>query len=200
MAPETEPRPFFVSWGGQSERLRMLCSPASRGASYRMPGSCSRILLAWPPSSPCLAAVFSLSGRRLLLIYNTRARDSATDCLLSVMEMARRRHFVPRGLSLGRQGKARCLLLVLPMLSFLKIRAFQSSWRASWRHLWLPWANLTVGFQKVCKSARIRAEWRWKCGQTSMKTVGLYIFLAAAEHLSMKKSIFAYRLQKCGHV
>lgn len=146
------------------------------------------------------ASVFSLSGRRLLLIYNTRARDSATDCLLSVMEMARRRHFVPRGLSLGRQGGASCFLLVLPMLSFLKIRVFQSSWRASWRHLWLPWANLTVGFQKVCKSARIRAEWRWKCGQTSMKTVGLYIFLAAAEHLSMKKSIFAYRLQKCGHV
>lgn len=146
------------------------------------------------------APVFSLFDRRLLLIYNTRARDSATDCLLSVMEMARRRHFVPRGLSLGRQGGARCLLLVLPMLSFLKIRVFQSPWRVSWRHLWLPWANLTVGFQKVCKSARIRAEWRWKCGQTSMKTVGLYIFLAAAEHLSMKKSIFAYRLQKCGHV
>lgn len=146
------------------------------------------------------APVFSLSDRRLLLIYNTRARDSATDCLLSVMEMARRRHFVPRGLSLGRQGGARCLLLVLPMLSFLKIRVFRSPWRASWRHLWLPWANLTIGFQKVCKSARIRAEWRWKCGQTSMKTVGLYIFLAAAEHLSMKKSIFAYCLQKCGHV
>lgn len=147
-----------------------------------------------------MAPVFYLSDRRLLLIYNTRARDSATDCLLSVMEMARRRHFVPRGLSLGRQGGARCLLLVLPMLSFLKIRVFRSPCRASWRHLWLPWANLTVGFQKVCKSARIRAEWRWKCGQTSMKTVGLYIFLAAAEHLSMKKSIFAYRLQKCGHV
>lgn len=48
------------------------------------------------PSSPCLAAVFSL--------YNTRARDSAIGCLLSVREMARRRHFVPRGLSLGRQG------------------------------------------------------------------------------------------------
>lgn len=158
MAPETEPRPFFVSWGGQSERLRMLCSPASRGASYRMPGSCSRILLAWPPSSPCLAAVFSLSGRRLLLIYNTRARDSATDCLLSVMEMARRRHFVPRGFPLGRQGGASCLLLVLPMLSFLKIRVFQSLWRTSWRHLWLPWANLTVGLQKVCESARIRVE------------------------------------------
>lgn len=146
------------------------------------------------------APVFSLSDRRLLLIYNTRARDSAIGCLLSVMEMARRRHFVPRGLSLGRQGGARCLLLVLPMHSFLKIRVFQSPWRASWRHLWLPWANLTIGFQKVCKSARIRAEWRWKCGQTSMKTVGLYIFLAVAEHLSMKKSIFAYRLQKCGHV
>lgn len=158
MAPETEPRPFFVSWGEQGERLRMLCSPASRGASYRMPGSCFRLLLVWPPYSPCLASVFSLSDRRLLLIYNTRARDSATDCLLSVMEMARRRHFVPRGLSLGRQGKARCLLLVLPMLSFLKIRAFQSSWRASWRHLWLPWANLTVGLQKVCESARIRVE------------------------------------------
>lgn len=146
------------------------------------------------------APVFSLSDRRLLLIYNTRARDSATDCLLSVMETARRRHFVPSGLSLGRQGGARCLLLVLPMHSFLKIRVFRSPWRASWRHLWLPWANLTIGFQKVCKSARIRAEWRWKCGQTSMKTVGLYIFLAAAEHLSMKKSIFAYHLQKCGHV
>lgn len=145
------------------------------------------------PYSPCLTVVFSL-------YYNTRARDSATDCLLSVMEMARRRYFVPRGLSLGRQGGARCLLLVLPMLSFLKIRVFRSPCRASWRHLWLPWANLTVGFQKVCKSARIRAEWRWKCGQTSMKTVGLYIFLAAAEHLSMKKSIFAYHLQKCGHV
>lgn len=158
MAPETEPRPFFVSWGGQSERLRMLCSPASRGASYRMLGSCSRILLAWPPYSPCLAAVFSLSDHRLLLIYNTRARDSAIGCLLSVREMARRRHFFPRGLSLGRQGGASCLLLVLPMLSFLKIRIFQSPGRASWRHLWLPWANLTVGFQKVCKSARIRAE------------------------------------------
>lgn len=56
------------------------------------------------PYSPCLAAVFSLPGRRLLLIYNTRARDSATGCLLSVRVMARRRHFVPRGLSLGRQG------------------------------------------------------------------------------------------------
>lgn len=134
------------------------------------------------PYSPCLASVFSLPGRRLLLIYNTRARDSAIGCLLSVREMARRRHFVPRGLSLGRQGGASCLLLVLPMLSFLKIRIFQSPGRASWRHLWLPWANLTVGFQKVCKSARIRVEWRWKCGQTSIKTVGLYIFLAVAEH------------------
>ena len=108
---------------------------------FSLPGR--RLLLAWPPSSP---------------LYNTRARDSAIGCLLSVREMARRRHFVPRGLSLGRQGKARCLLLVLPMLSFLKIRAFQSSWRASWRHLWLPWANLTVGLQKVCESARIRVE------------------------------------------
>lgn len=134
------------------------------------------------PYSPSLAPVFSLSDHRLLLIYNTRARDSATDCLLSVMELARKRHFVPRGLSLGRQGEARCLLLVLPMLSFLKIRVFRSPWRASWRHLWLPWANLTVGLQKVCESARIRAEWRWKCGQTSIKTVGLYIFLALAEH------------------
>lgn len=185
MAPETEPRPFFVSWGGQSERLRMLCSP---------------LPVVHHIACRAHAPVFSLSDRRLLLIYNTRARDSATDCLLSVMEMARRRHFVPRGLSLGRQGGARCLLLVLPMLSFLKIRVFRSPWRASWRHLWLPWANLTIGFQKVCKSARIRAEWRWKCGQTPMKTVGLYIFLAAAEHLSMKKSIFAYHLQKCGHV
>ena len=185
MAPETEPRPFFVSWGGQSERLRMLCSP---------------LPVVHHIACRAHAPVFSLSDRRLLLIYNTRARDSATDCLLSVMEMARRRHFVPRGLSLGRQGEARCLLLVLPMYSFLKIRVFQSPWRASWRHLWLPWANLTIGFQKVCKSARIRAEWRWKCGQTSMKTVGLYIFLAVAEHLSMKKSIFAYHLQKCGHV
>lgn len=108
--------------------------------------------------SPCLAAVFSLSDHRLLLIYNTRARDSATGCLLSVMELARRRHFVPRGLSLGRQGGARCLLLVLPMLSFLKIRVFQSLWRASWRHLWLLWENLAVGLQKACKSARIKVE------------------------------------------
>ena len=177
--------PFLCVWHGLSGRLCVLRGPDSvvchiAGRAY--------------------APVFSFSDRRLLLIYNTRARDSATDCLLSVMEMARRRHFVPRGLSLGRQGGARCLLLVLPMLSFLKIRVFRSPWRASWRHLWLPWANLTIGFQKVCKSARIRAEWRWKCGQTSMKTVGLYIFLAVAEHLSMKKSIFAYRLQKCGHV
>ena len=177
--------PLLCVWHGLSGRLCVLRGPASvvchiAGRAY--------------------APVFSLSDRRLLLIYNTRARDSATDCLLSVMEMARRRHFVPRGLSLGRQGGARCLLLVLPMHSFLKIRVFRSPWRASWRHLWLPWANLTIGFQKVCKSARIRAEWRWKCGQTSMKTVGLYIFLAVAEHLSMKKSIFAYRLQKCGHV
>ena len=71
-----------------------------------------------------MAPVFYLSDRRLLLIYNTRARDSATDCLLSVMEMARRRHFVPRGLSLGRQGGARCLLLVLPMLSFFENQSF----------------------------------------------------------------------------
>lgn len=134
------------------------------------------------PYSPCLAIVFSLSCSRLLLIYNTRARDSATDCLPFVKEMEWRRHFVPRDLSVGRQGEARCLLLVLPMLSFLKIRVFQSLWRASWRHLWLLWANLTVGFQKVCESARIRVEWRWKCGQTSIKTVGLYIFLAVAEH------------------
>lgn len=61
------------------------------------------------PSSPCLAAVFSLPGRCLLLIYNTRARDSAIGCLLSVREMARRRHFVPRGLSLGRQGGSQLL-------------------------------------------------------------------------------------------
>lgn len=110
------------------------------------------------PSSPCLAIVFSLSCSRLLLIYNTRARDSATDCLLSVMELARKRHFVPRGLSLGRQGETRCLLLVLPMLSFLKISVFQSLWRASWRRLWFPWANFAARLQKAGKSARIRVE------------------------------------------
>lgn len=126
------------------------------------------------PYSPCLTVVFSLYiyaregfGNRLLVVCNGNGTETSFRSPRFVVGVA-------RGSLVSPAGAANAPLL--------KIRAFQSLWRASWRRLWFPWANFAARLQKAGKSARIRAEWRWRCGQTSIKMADLYIFLPVAEH------------------